>query len=109
MPATDPDSSLGRSAIERSISTRTTEIRGLGVRSLKLFGSAARGEARRDSDIDLLVEFEPGQKSYRRLLDLADLLEATLGRRVDLVTTESLSPHVGPHILAEARDVLRLA
>jgi predicted nucleotidyltransferase len=109
MSAMDQAASLSRSAIEASIATIEDEIRGLGVRRLRLFGSAARDEARQGSDIDVLVEFEPGRKSYRRLLDLAELLEATLGRRVDLVTTESLSPHVGPHILAEARDVLRLA
>ena len=59
--------------------------------------------------MDLLVEFRPGEKSYQRFLDLADLLEQALATRVDLVTTEGLSPHIGPHILAEAADVLRAA
>jgi hypothetical protein len=49
------------------------------------------------------------EKSYQRFLDLADLLEQALGVRIDLVTTEGLSPPIGPHILAEAADVLRAA
>ena|SRR4249920_1645039 len=85
------------------------EIRQLGVRRLALFGSVARGEARPDSDVDVLVEFAPGQKSFDRFMALSDLLERLLGHRVELVTVEALSPFIGPHILAEAADVLRAA
>ena len=65
--------------------------------------------ARADSDVDLLVEFEPGQKSFDHLMALGDLLEHVLGHRVELVTPESLSPFLKPHILAEAMDVVRAA
>ncbi|MCK6553661.1 nucleotidyltransferase family protein [Candidatus Binatia bacterium] len=85
------------------------DIRRLGVRRIALFGSLVRGEANADSDVDLLVEFEPGGKSFDRFLALSDLLEHLLGRRVELVTTEALSPYIGPHILAEAADVVRAA
>jgi len=85
------------------------EIRTLGVRRLALFGSVLRGEARPDSDVDLLVEFDPKLKSFDRFIALAELLERLLGRRVELVTTEALSPFIGPHILADAADVLRAA
>jgi predicted nucleotidyltransferase len=85
------------------------EILGLGVRRLALFGSFARSEPRPDSDVDVLVEFSPGQKSFDRFMRLCDLLEETLARRVEVVTTEALSPHIGPHILAEAQDVVRAA
>lgn len=85
------------------------EIRLLGVRRLALFGSVVRGEARPNSDVDLLVEFEPGQKSFKHYLDLAELLERIVGHPIDLVTVESLSPFLGPHILAEATDVIRAA
>jgi hypothetical protein len=77
----------------------------MGVARLGLFGSFARDEANEDSDVDLLVEFAPGGKSYDRLLALADLLEEDLGRHVELVTPESLSRHIGPHILREVRYV----
>jgi len=85
------------------------EIRRLGVRRLALFGSVARGEARPSSDVDLLVEFAPGQKSFDRFMALSDLLERLLSCPVELVTLEALSPFIGPHILAEAADVLRAA
>ena len=84
-------------------------IRALGVARLALFGSVLRDEATADSDVDLLVQFAEGEKTYRRFLDLADLLEEVLAHRVDLVTTEALSRHIGPHIVAEAQDVLPAA
>lgn len=83
------------------------EIHALGVRRLALFGSVARDEARYDSDVDVLVEFFPGAKTYDRFLALSDLIEQRLDRAVELVTVEALSPFLGPHILAEAQDVLR--
>ena len=86
-----------------------SEVRALGVVRLALFGSVLRGEATADSDVDILVEFEPGAKSFDRFMALAELLEDRLGRPVELVTTESLSPYIGPRILAEAKDVLRAA
>jgi hypothetical protein len=95
-------------AIER-LGECAAEIRALGVARLALFGSVLRGEPRADSDVDLLVQFEPGAKSYDRFLALSELLEARLGRSVELVTTEALSPFLGPRILAEAQDVLRAA
>lgn len=94
---------------QRRIAGRAADIRALGIRRLAIFGSLARHTATATSDVDILVEFAPGTKCYDRLLDLADLLEQALGRHVDLVTSEGLSPHVGPHILSEARDVLRVA
>lgn len=95
-------------AIER-LAARVDDVRALGVARLALFGSVLRGEASADSDVDLLVQFTPGSKSYERFLALCELLEAALGRRVELVTTEALSPFIGPRILAEAQDVLRAA
>jgi predicted nucleotidyltransferase len=84
-------------------------IRDLGVRRLALFGSVLRGEARADSDVDVLVEFDPTKKTFDRFMALVDLLEQRLEHRVEVVTTEALSPFIGPHILAEAADVLRAA
>jgi len=85
------------------------EIRALGVSRLAVFGSVARGEDRPDSDVDILVQFSAGSKNYERFLALSELLESNLGRRIELVTTEALSPFIGPHILAEAQDVIRSA
>ena len=95
-------------AIQRLVASEP-EIRALGVERLALFGSVARSEARVDSDVDFIVQFIPGAKTYGHFLALSELLEARLGRRVELVTTEALSPFFGPRILAEAEDVLRAA
>ena len=100
---------LTRQQVAESIERIRERVLALGVRRLALFGSVVRNKGRGGSDVDLLVEFGPGEKSYQRFLDLADLLEQALATPVDLVTTEGLSPHIGPHILAEAADVLRAA
>lgn len=104
-----PGQILTRAEAESCLATAHSAILGLGVRRLALFGSVQRGTARTDSDVDVLVEFQPGQKSYDRFLALADLLERILAHPVELVTPESLSPFLRSHILAEARDVIRAA
>ena len=76
-------------------------IRAFGVRRLGLFGSFVREQQRRESDVDMLVEFEPGAKTFDVFMQLAFFLEALFGRQVELVTPESLSPYIGPHILRE--------
>jgi uncharacterized protein len=101
--------SLTRDEAIQRLQAIEAEIRHLGVCRLALFGSVLRNEAHPDSDVDVLVEFDPDQKSFDRFMALADLLEEALERRVEIVTTEALSPYIGPHILAEARDVLRAA
>lgn len=72
-----------------------------GAKYVRLFGSVARGEARPDSDVDLLVQLETG----RSLLDLIAIkqdLEDLLGCKVDVVTEASLSPYIREHVLREA-------
>ena len=76
-------------------------LKALGVSRMGLFGSFVRGEQHPDSDIDLLVEFEAGQKTFDAFMELSFLLEEILQRRIELVTVESLSPYIGPHILKE--------
>jgi hypothetical protein len=57
------------------------------------------------SDIDILVEFMPEKHTFDNFMEVAFLLEELLGRKVELVTTEALSPHIGPHILREVARV----
>lgn len=89
----------------RRLSCASERIRGLGVERLALFGSFVRGEQRSGSDVDLLVEFREGEKTFDNFMGLTFLLQEVLGRKVQLVTHDSLSPHVGPHILNEAEHV----
>lgn len=78
-----------------------SRLRALGVRRIGLFGSYVRGEQHPHSDIDLLVEFDPGRKTFNRFMELSFFLEEVLENRIELVTIESLSPYIGPHILKE--------
>ena len=74
------------------------------VKQMSVFGSAARGELREDSDIDVLVEF--GENATVDIFDFGHLeseLSALLGRRVDLVSRRGMNPRIAPHILSEAR------
>lgn len=81
------------------------DLRRLGVRRLGVFGSFQRDAANDESDVDLLVEFAPGEKSFDHFMALSFLLEEELGRSVELVTREALSPHLGPHILDDIEYV----
>lgn len=74
------------------------------VRELGVFGSAARGEMREDSDIDLLVEFIPGARmGLFELHDLEQELTQVLGRKVDLVSKAGLKPRVRDSVLRDLR------
>jgi predicted nucleotidyltransferase len=81
------------------------KLKTLGVKKLGLFGSFVYEEHHAKSDIDLLVEFEQGQKTFDNFIGLSFLLEDLFKRPVELVTPESLSPYIGPHILREVEYV----
>ena len=81
-------------------------IRALGVKRLGLFGSFVRDVQHAASDVDLLVEFDPSQKCFDNFMALSFLLEELLQRKVELVTTEALSPYIGPHIRDEVEYVV---
>lgn len=89
----------------RRLQEQGGKIRSLGVARLGVFGSFLRGEQHKDSDVDVLVQFAEGRKSFDSFMELAFLLEDVLQRRVELVTVESLSPYLGPRILEEVQDV----
>lgn len=72
-----------------------------GGRNIRVFGSVARGEADDQSDIDFLVDMEPG----RSMLDLGGMLmdlEAILGCNVDIVTERGLKPRIREKVIKEA-------
>jgi len=81
------------------------QLKARGVLKLGLFGSFVRGEANQDSDVDFLVQFDPRQKNFDNFMQLSFLLEDVLQRPVELVTTEAMSPFLGPQILTEVEDV----
>lgn len=81
------------------------KINTLGVKRIGLFGSFVREEQDSESDVDLLVEFTCGQKTFDNFIQLSFLLEDLLKRRVELITPESLSPYIRPYIIKEVEYV----
>jgi uncharacterized protein len=76
------------------------------VRELSLFGSAARGETRLDSDIDLLVDYFPeARPSLFDLIGMSSELSDLVGRKVDLGVKRALKPRYKDRILAEAQVI----
>jgi uncharacterized protein len=75
-----------------------------GASRVRIFGSRARGDARPDSDVDILVDLEKGRSALALgglLMDLQDLL----GKKVDVVTPAALHPRIRDHVLGQAEDL----
>lgn len=75
-----------------------------GVKRLAVFGSTARDEARDDSDVDVMVEFE-GKATFKGFMGLKFYLEELLQRNVDLVTNDAIRPRTRPSIERDLVDV----
>jgi len=80
-------------------SEKMEDIRKYGVKRIGLFGSYAMGSQKVKSDIDILVEFEKGKKTFDNYMELKFFLENLLNSKVDLVTSESIKPELKPYIL----------
>jgi len=86
---------------KRILKQRLPELRErYGVKSLGIFGSFARGNARARSDLDILVEFDTAPSLFK-FIDLQEYLAALLKVKVDLVPRSALKPSIGKRILAE--------
>jgi predicted nucleotidyltransferase len=81
------------------------ELAALGVTAIGLFGSFVTGRQTETSDVDILVDFGPADHCFDNFMELSFFLESLFGRRVELVTRDSLSPYIGPHILREVERV----
>lgn len=90
---------LTRAGILKALEEHRDVLRRYSVKRIGLFGSHVRDQARRDSDLDFLVEFE--KPTYDNLYDLSVSLEHLFGRRIELVTTGSLSVHLRPFVEEE--------
>ena len=80
------------------------------IRKLSFFGSVLRDNFRPDSDVDVLVEFEPSAHvNYFMLINMQDELTTLFKREVDLYTPESLKPHFRPKVLQIAEVIYEQA
>jgi hypothetical protein len=75
------------------------------IRRLALFGSVVRDDFTPESDVDVLVEFEPGKTPGYAFFSMEEELSTMLGRRVDLNTPNSLSKYFRDEVLAEAEEL----
>ena len=82
--------------IYERLSAHRAELHDLGVERIGLFGSFVRDEQTESSDVDMLVDFWDGEKTFDNFMDLCFLLEDLFSRRTEVVTSESLSPYIGP-------------
>jgi predicted nucleotidyltransferase len=96
---------MGRDDVLTLLAAHRREIEGLGVDSLRLFGSVARGEASADSDVDLLVSFRE-TPTFSGYMKLRIFLEDLLGARVDLITESGLREGARPFV---EKDAIRVA
>lgn len=92
---------MERDKILALLKSHKRQLKKFGIHSLSIFGSIARNQAKRNSDVDILVDFEKpvGLFEFARL---KMYLEAMLGRRVDLVTPQALREELREDILRES-------
>jgi predicted nucleotidyltransferase len=84
------------------IKQQKRELRNLGIVKIGLFGSYAREEQSDKSDIDILIEFDPGKENFDNYMSVYDILENLFKNdKIEIVTKNGLSPYIGPKILKE--------
>lgn len=96
---------MRKSEVLKKLKDHKTDLESFRIQRLAVFGSVARGEAKDTSDIDILVEFEPGARiGLLEFVRLQRVLGDLLGSRVDLVTPNALREEMKSEILEEAVD-----
>ncbi len=86
------------------LTNHKTDLSELGANTLAVFGSVARDQSKKKSDVDILVEFDP-KKGLFGFVNLKNYLEEILHCEVDLVTKKGLHPALKEKILCEARKI----
>ena len=92
---------LTKKKILRKIEENDKKIKKYGVKKIGVFGSYVRSEQKSRSDIDILVEFEKGKKTFDNYMGLIIFLEDLFNCKVDLVIVENIKPLLKPYILKE--------
>ncbi len=93
---------LAREDVLRLLKQNKKRLQELGVKRIGISGSVARNQIRKESDIDVVVDFHEGKKTFDNFMELAFFLEELFGRKVDLLTVDAISPHFKPYIEREA-------
>ena len=99
---------LTKEHILEMLQNNKAAIKAFGVKRIGLFGSYLQGIQNSESDIDILVEFKTGQKSFDHYMDLKFFLEKLFGCKVDLIIKESIKPDLKDRILKSVEYASRL-
>jgi uncharacterized protein len=95
-----------KESILNNLKSLESELSTFGIRSIGLFGSYAKNEYAIDSDIDILIDFEPEMENFDNYMAVCDIIENSFKNyKVDVVTKNGLSPYIGPKILSEVEYV----
>jgi len=92
---------LTKKDILKKLEENIKQVKGYGVERIGLFGSYVRNEQKGKSDVDILVEFGKGMKTFDNYMGLKFFLEDLLECKVDLVIYDSLKPRIKPYIMRE--------
>jgi predicted nucleotidyltransferase len=96
---------LSRAEAIKRLKRHEPDLKRIGVRSLYMFGSTSRDEARATSDVDLFFDYERGKFGLFDLMDVQELASKILGRSADIMTRDSLHPVLRQRIEAGALRV----
>ncbi|MCI9846192.1 nucleotidyltransferase family protein [Flavobacterium pectinovorum] len=92
--------------ILKTLKSNKQKFSEFGIRNVGLFGSYLRNEQSSESDIDLLIDFEPEKENFDNYMAVYDLFEKIFkNEKVEVVTKNGLSPYIGPKILNEVQYV----
>jgi len=92
---------LTKNDVTKTMQSNIEEIKKYGVKRIGIFGSFARATHNNKSDIDILVEFEKGEKIFDNYMELKFYLEKILRRKVDLVIKDAVKPRIKQTVLRE--------
>lgn len=92
--------------ILKTLKSNKAKFSTFGIRNIGLFGSYIRNEQSTESDIDLLIDFETDKENFDNYMAVYDLIEKIFkNEKIEVVTKNGLSPHIGPKILNEVHYV----
>ncbi|MCK4463356.1 MAG: nucleotidyltransferase family protein [Candidatus Omnitrophica bacterium] len=94
---------LTKKKITKNIKRNSERIESYGVKSIGIFGSFAKSRQKKTSDIDVLVEFKRGMKTFDNYMELKFFLQKLLHHKVDLVIKDALKPKLKPYVIKEVK------
>ena len=97
---------ISKELIKELLSFSKPHLTKWGVSGIGLFGSSQRDQISENSDIDILIDFEPEKETYLNFIQTCGYLESIFAdSKLDIVSKKGLSPFIGPHILNEVEYV----